>query len=86
MSDADGNVRYEVKDGVFKRLCRRAEQDPSRTYALVIDEINRGNISKVFGELITSIEPRKLSGLGAAKEIKVTPAAGRWVDLVGGRN
>ncbi|MCX8107940.1 MAG: AAA family ATPase, partial [Verrucomicrobiae bacterium] len=41
VSDADGNVRYEVKDGVFKRVCRRAQQDPSHTYALVIDEINR---------------------------------------------
>lgn len=70
MGDADGNVRYEVKDGVFKRLCRRAQQDPARTYALVIDEINRGNISKVFGELITLIEPDKR--LGAANEIKVT--------------
>jgi 5-methylcytosine-specific restriction protein B len=70
VSDADGNVRYEVKDGVFKRLCRRAQQDPSHTYALVIDEINRGNISKVFGELITLIEPDKR--LGAANEIQVT--------------
>jgi 5-methylcytosine-specific restriction protein B len=47
VSDADGIVRYEVKPGVFKRLCRRAQQDPAHTYALVIDEINRGNISKV---------------------------------------
>lgn len=70
VSDADGNVRYEVKDGVFKRLCQRAQQDPAHTYALVIDEINRGNIAKVFGELITLIEPDKR--LGAANEIKVT--------------
>ena len=69
VSDADGNVRYEVKDGVFKRLCRRADQDRAHTYALVIDEINRGNISKVFGELITLIEPDKR--LGTANEIKV---------------
>jgi predicted RNA-binding protein with PUA-like domain len=70
VSDAEGNVRYDVKDGVFKRLCRRAQQDDKHTYALVIDEINRGNISKVFGELITLIEPDKR--LGPANEIKVT--------------
>ena len=70
MSDADGNVRYEVKDGVFKRVCRRAQPDAKHTYALLIDEINRGNISKVFGESITLLEPDKR--IGALNEIQVT--------------
>lgn len=68
--DKRGNVKYEVRDGVFKQLCRRAQADPGHTYALVIDEINRGNISKVFGELITLIEPDER--LGDSNEITVT--------------
>lgn len=50
---------FVLQDGVFHRFCRTAAADPGRGYVFIIDEINRGNLSKIFGELMMLIEHDK---------------------------
>lgn len=64
-----GQVSYEVQDGAFLQLCQRAARDPKQRYAMLIDEINRANVSRVFGELLSLVEPDKRIGMPHAMSV-----------------
>ena len=52
----EDSLGFQRMDGVFKKFCKEALQDGSHPYVFIIDEINRGEISKIFGELFYSID------------------------------
>ena len=52
---------FTLKDGVFHRFCERARANPDTPHVFIIDEINRGNLSRIFGELLMLIEHDKRS-------------------------
>lgn len=58
---AGDQLSFALRDGIFKALCRTALQNPHLPYYLIVDEINRGDIPRIFGELLTVLEKDKRS-------------------------
>ncbi|HAM5844966.1 TPA: AAA family ATPase [Escherichia coli] len=90
-SDESGNIYYSVEPGIFIRLCQRANADPTHRYAIFIDEINRGNISRIFGELISLIEVDKRVGMPNAMSLQLSYSGAHFsvpanVDIIGAMN
>lgn len=82
----DGQVSFELRDGVFKKLCKDANASPERNFYLIVDEINRGDIPRIFGELLTTLERDKRGKrviLPVSQEIFSVP---RNVFLIGTMN
>lgn len=69
VSPDSNEISYNIEEGVFLKMCNKARNDLINNYAIFIDEINRGNIASIFGELITCIEEDKREGNSNSVEV-----------------
>lgn len=67
-----GQIVYTVRPGIFLQLCEQARRNPEHRFMLIIDEINRGDLSRILGELLMLLEYRQRDGDGAnAKSVRL---------------
>lgn len=75
LDNAAHSISYEYRVGVFSEICKNAREDMTKNYYLLIDEINRADLSAVFGELLYALEYRdKPIHLGNSKEKFIVPS------------
>jgi 5-methylcytosine-specific restriction protein B len=70
--------QFQLVPGVLPLLCQRAVQDPDRPYFLLIDELNRGNVARIFGELLLLLEADKRGPAHALRLPYAPPEAPRF--------
>jgi 5-methylcytosine-specific restriction protein B len=70
--------QFQLVPGVLPLLCQRAALDPEHPYFLLIDELNRGNVARIFGELLLLLEPDKRGPAHALRLPYAPPGAARF--------
>jgi 5-methylcytosine-specific restriction enzyme B len=83
---ASGQMAFEARPGIFKQICTEASKQSSKHFILIIDEINRGDLPRIFGELMTIVEHDK-RGLPVTLPLTQAPfSVPRNVFLIGTMN
>ena len=82
----NGALALRLEDGVFKRVCHEAQANPKKNFLVLIDEINRANLSKVFGEIVTLLEKDKRGMMVTLPQSRESFAVPPNVYLLGAMN